>query len=133
MHMHFPDNLRMPYMKTVILKGICDATIVRAEKCWTIDGEQTLTVVSLIEEPEGYPDLTDVISGPSDSERFEQLCEVTGMSFKAGKVDMTHVDPAQFVGKRVRIDMSVQDDGEGLYALHATVHSYRQPTDEKPF
>lgn len=104
----------------ILPEGEYDAVIFRAETGQTKKGDPKLEIIIKIYDADGVrPMVTDNIVAPFGIRRLKQLCIAVGVDFDAGEVD-----PSEFVGKNVRVRISVRKDDTGQYDDQNTIRKY---------
>lgn len=104
----------------IVPEGEYDAVVLTAETGETKKGDPKLAVTCKIYDADGRrPLVTDNIVSPYGIRRLKQLCQATGLDFESGEVD-----PADFVGKNLRVRVVISHDETGQYDDRNVIRAY---------
>ena len=111
----------------LIPEGEYEAVIFDAKAGTTKKDDPKLEITSKVYGPENRtPLVTDNIVAPYGIRRLRQLCESTGVEFNKNEVY-----PQEFIGKNVKVRVTVQHDDSGKYDDRNAIKAYL-PDESSP-
>ena len=100
--------------------GEYDGVVFEAKRATTKSGDPKLQITVKAYGPNSVqPPVTDHIVAPWGVRRLRQLCKATDVNFDSGEVN-----PADFVGKNLRVRLRVRKDESGEYDDQNEIKAY---------